>query len=37
VAKSKPGQAVTVATVPVAAPPTVEVIKGEKREQQVIR
>jgi pilus assembly protein CpaB len=37
VAKAKPGQAVTVATVPVSAPPTVEVIKGDKREQQVVR
>jgi pilus assembly protein CpaB len=30
-------QAVTVAVAPVAAPPTVEVIKGDKRENQVVR
>jgi pilus assembly protein CpaB len=37
VAKAKPGQPVTVATMPVASAPTVEVIKGDKREQQVVR
>ena len=30
-------QAVTVAAAPVAAPPTVEVIRGDKRENQVVR
>jgi pilus assembly protein CpaB len=37
VAKAKPGQPVTVASVPAVSLPTVEVIRGEKREQQVIR
>ncbi len=36
-AKARPGQAVTVATTQVAAPPTVEIIRGEKREQQVVK
>ena len=38
-AKPKPGQPVTVATAPspVASVPTVEVIRGDKREQQVVR
>ena len=37
-AKSKPGQAVTVATsAPIAAAPTVEVIRGDKRVTEVVR
>jgi pilus assembly protein CpaB len=36
-AKPKPGQPVTVAAAPIAIVPTVEVIRGDKREQQVVR
>jgi pilus assembly protein CpaB len=36
-ARRRDPQAVTVAAAPVAAPPTVEVIRGDKRENQVVR
>jgi pilus assembly protein CpaB len=36
-ARPKPGQAVTVATAPTTYAPTVEIIRGDKRENEVIR